>query len=266
MTHRSRGAKLLGKRPRHGARPLRGIIAAKRSRWGIIVNQIFPDGMPKRSTRKGKGERRWRETRCSHPWCRSRTAEPSTSSPSGLVQFTIPKSISYGVSKCCLTPVSDANGSRPGPAASRPRRNIGCSLIISRSFAMAVHPLTQPMANAFAVPTTPSRQSKPGRRDQALGEGGKGFLSLARGRPATAPDLMRRFFSAAKTFDYFSRIQKFKRQTHNLLRQINGARPSRRRLAGFIFLKPRRGVKPAKKCREIPEGGYVMTAFAERAG
>jgi hypothetical protein len=195
MQRLSPAATYLGMCAGHSARLLHGLIVAKWNRFGIIWNQIFPDGMPKQSTTKRKGKRRWRESRCSHPWYRSRTDGQSASSPSGLILSTIPKSISDGVSKCSLTPALGASGSRPGSAVSRPRRSIGCSLIISRSFAMAAHPSTQPTVNAFAVPTTPARPCKPGRAGQALGEGGRGFLSLRGGDPATAPHVMRRFFS-----------------------------------------------------------------------
>jgi hypothetical protein len=168
--------------PLGGTRLFRGFIVAKWNRFGIIRNQIFFDvprtqipnlegeksrrhvwrqgrcrkcigaeptagtdqRMPKQSRTKRKGKRRWRESRSSHPWCRGRMDGQSASSPSGLIPFTIPKSISDGVSKCSLTPASDASGSRPGTAASRPRRSIGYSLIISKSFATAAHPSTQP--------------------------------------------------------------------------------------------------------------------------
>jgi hypothetical protein len=47
--------------------------------------------------------------------------------------------------------------------------------------------------------------------------GGRGFNSSKRGRPATAPILMRRFFSSAKTFDYFFGNQIFKRRSRQFL-------------------------------------------------
>src|SRR5581483_5295973 len=40
-------------------------------------------------------------------------------------------------------------------------------------------------------------------------QGGRGFKSLERSLPATAPGLMRRFFSGAETFDFFKGNQTF---------------------------------------------------------
>src|SRR4029077_6881170 len=90
-----------------------------------------------------------------------------------------------------------------GAAAPRLRPTIGCSLITSKSFATAVQPLIQQTVNAFAARTTRARRCKPGPRGWELGEGGRGFISSERGRSATAPILMRRFFSGTRTFDYF---------------------------------------------------------------
>jgi hypothetical protein len=219
--------------------------------------------IPENSMSRSKG--RWPELRCSDLWCRSWTGGQSASSPSGLILSTIPKSISDGVSKCSLTPVSDASGSRPGTAALRPRRSTACSLIISKNCAMAVRPSIQPMVNAFAVHTIPARRCKPGRRGWEL-EGGRGFVSSERGRSATAPDVMRRFFSCARTFEYFSRIQIFKRQTCNLRRQNNAAQRFGRHLRGFIFSAPRPTFTFRKNVAKFRGGrGYVMTAFSERA-
>jgi hypothetical protein len=213
MQRLSPAATYLGMCAGHSARLLHGLIVAKWNRFGIIWNQIFPDGMPKQSTTKRKGKRRWRELGCSHPWCRGRMDGQSASSPSGLIPSTIPKGISDGVSRCSLTPASDASGSRPVPAVSRPRRSIGCSLIISKSFAMAAHPSTQPTVNAFAVYITPARRCKSGWRGWEQEEGGRGFISSGRGRSATAPHAMRRFFSWAQSFELFSGNQRI--QTAN---------------------------------------------------
>ena len=166
--------------------------------------------IPENAMSRSKG--RWPELRCSDRWCRSRTGGQSASSPSGLIPSTIPKSISDGVSKCSLTRASGASGSRMGTAAPRLRPSIGYSRITSRSFATAVHPSIQQTANASAVHTTPARRCKPGRRGREL-EGGRGFISLRGGDPATAPYAMRRFFSWAQSFELFSGNQRI--QTAN---------------------------------------------------
>src|SRR5258708_5488520 len=47
--------------------------------------------------------------------------------------------------------------------------------------------------------------------------GGRGFNSLERGHPATAPTVMQGFFSGAKTFELFSRNQTIKRRSRQFL-------------------------------------------------
>lgn len=60
------------------------------------------------------------------------------------------------------------------------------------------------------------------------GRGGRGFNSFRRGRPLTAPTLMRRFFSWPKTFDFFSRNHKFKRPPGRFqsTKQCSSTRPT----------------------------------------
>jgi hypothetical protein len=199
-----------------GPRPAHGCIEANWNRFGIATNQVwFDEARPltpansaaemvsKRSTTIGGSDRRWRESRCSGPWCRGRTSEQSGSSLNGQIPSTIPTNTSDGVSKCSSTLASGASGLKMGAAAPRLRPSIGCSRITSKSFATAALRSTLPTVNVSAVPTTPARPCKPGRTDKILAEGGRGFNSLEGSRPVTAPDLMRRFFSCPRTFDYF---------------------------------------------------------------
>jgi hypothetical protein len=213
-------------------------------------------------------KRQWRESKCPDPWCRNRTAEQYASNPREQIPFISPMSTNDGERKCCLTQVSGASGSRKRAAAPKLHLSTGCSLITSKNSAMAAHPSIQPTVNAFAADTTPARRCKSGRRGWEL-EGGRGFISLQRGNPATAPDLMRRFFSRARTFDYFSGNQK--NQTANL--QFAQANQSgldiRSALYSIYFLGASADVHLPKKRREIPGGGEgrgcVMTAFSEGA-
>src|SRR5260370_17344444 len=145
-------------------------------------------------------KRQWRESGCSDPWYRNRTAVQHKSSPREPIPYTIPRSTSDGVSKCSLVLASGASGLRMGAAAPRLRPNIGCSRITSKSSATAAPPSTQPMVNASVVPTTPASPCKLGPTDKVLDEGGRGFNSLKRGRPPTPPLLLHEFFPGPRTF------------------------------------------------------------------
>jgi hypothetical protein len=95
--------------------------------------------------------------------------------------------------------------------------------------------------------------ARAGRTDRRAGRmrqcfipagGGRGFNSFERGRPATAPTVMRRFFPSAETFALFSRNQTIKRRARQfLLAKQSG--PINEALA-FARLFSRR-----------PEGGHI---------
>jgi hypothetical protein len=201
-----------------------------------------------------RSSRQWRKSRCSGLSCRSRTDEQSASSRSALIPSTIPKSISDGVSRCFSMLASDVSGLRAGAAARRLHHTIGCLLITSRSCAMGVHRSIQQTANAFAVPTTPVRPCKPERTGEMFPTGGRGFNSLRSGCPATAPTLMRRFFSWPQTFDFFKRNQVFQTLDGKFLRRNKADRLVSHRFRAFIF-RPVIGAIASENRREIPGGG-----------
>src|ERR1700733_4629993 len=64
---------------------------------------------------------------------------------------------------------------------------------------------------------------------------GRGFNSLERSRPATAPILMRRFFSWPQTFDFFKRNQVFQTLDSKFLRRNKADRLVSHRFRAFIF-------------------------------
>jgi hypothetical protein len=163
-----------------GRRPVHGRIEATWNRFGIAANKVWFDEaatnratemVPKRSAKIGGSNRRWRESRCLGPWCRSPMGERSASSKSGQIPSTIPKSISDGVSRCSLPLALGASGSRMGAAAPRTHRNTGCSLITSRNSATVAPRSIQETVSACAVPTTPAKPCKPGRASDVPDEG-----------------------------------------------------------------------------------------------
>jgi hypothetical protein len=204
---------------------------------------------------------RWRKSRCSDLWCRRRAGGQSASSPSALIPSTIPKSISDGVSRCFSMPASGASGLRTGAAARRLHRNIGCSLITSKSCAMAVHRSIQQTANAFAVPTIPVKPCKPGRTGELLPAGGRGFNSLRRGCPATAPTLMRRFFFGPKLLIFFKRNQVFQTLDSKFLRRNKADRSASHRVRPFIFQRAPGG-RFRKIVAKFPGGGAMTSKRA----
>jgi hypothetical protein len=94
--------------------------------------------------------------------------------------------------------------------------------------------------------------------------GGRGFNSSKRGHPATAPTLMRRFFSGVKTFDYFSGNQIFKRRSRQFLLTKQGGLAIE--VLAFEHLFSRRGDGRAirKTVAKFPGGG-MTTASSEVA-
>jgi hypothetical protein len=87
--------------------------------------------------------------------------------------------------------------------------------------------------------------------------GGGGFKSLRRSLPATAPTLMRRFFSGPKTFDFFQRKSNFSNSRRQIHSKKQGSSIDKRAESSIYFLsRPERILHP-KKCREIPGGGRV---------
>lgn len=92
-------------------------------------------------------------------------------------------------------------------------------------------------------------------RSRCASEGGRGFNSSWRSRPATAPILMQGFFSRAETFEYFSENQHSNVDRGNFCWRNKAVQQPGLSLSSIIF---RRGAEPnfnPKKCREIPEGG-----------
>jgi hypothetical protein len=85
------------------------------------------------------------------------------------------------------------------------------------------------------VPTIPVRPCKPGRTGEIHPAGGRGFISLRSGCPATAPILMRRFFSWLQTFDFFKRNQVFQTLDSKFLRRNKADRSVSHRFRAFIF-------------------------------
>jgi hypothetical protein len=233
----------------------RGQSMAALRRIGI-VSESGDEMVPKRSVTKDGDKRQWQESRRSGHWCRSPTGEQSALSLNGPTPSTISKSISDGVSKCSSMLASDASGLRMGAAAPRLRRSIGCSRITSGSSAMAEQPSTQAMVNASAVPTTPARPRKPERAGDVLDKGGRGFNSLEGSVPVTAPTLIRRFFFGPRTFELFSRNQKFKLDRCDYRRQNNAALPSGPGLSSINFLTAAVGrIAIRKIVAKFPGGG-----------
>jgi hypothetical protein len=73
------------------------------------------------------------------------------------------------------------------------------------------------------------------KRKAVIRRGGRGFISSWRGRPATAPTPMRRFFLSPGSFELFSRIQTFKRRRRPFV-QANQCLPGLRAAAsGHLF-------------------------------
>lgn len=207
--------------------------------------------MSKQSISRSSG--RWRKSRCSDLWYRCRAGGRSRSSPSALIPSTIPKSISDGESRYFSMPASGASGLRTGAAARRLRRNIGCLLITSKSCAMAAHRSIQQTANAFAV-LIPVRLCKPGRTGQVLPAGGRGFNSLRSSCPATAPTLMRRFFSWPQTFDFFQEKSSFSNPRQQIPSTKQGRSVGQPQISSIYFpTGSRRSL--SKNCREIARGG-----------
>jgi hypothetical protein len=174
------------------------------------------------SMSRGKG--RWRKSRCSDLWCRSRAGGQSAWMPSGLIPSTIPKSISDGASRHFSMRTSGASGLRAGVVARRLLRNIRCSPITSKSCAMAGHPSIRQTANVFAVPTIPARPCKPGRTGKVPDEG-VGGLFPPRGR-SLQPHLSscRDFFPVPKLLNIFPGIKHSNVDRNNFCRRNNGVR------------------------------------------
>ena len=87
--------------------------------------------------------------------------------------------------------------------------------------------------------------------------GGRGFNSLVRSRPATAPVLMRGFFLLAETFDYFPEIKHFKPLASKFLRRNKADRSAGYSFRVFIFRPSLLGSRGGKTSRNSRGGGGV---------
>ena len=84
--------------------------------------------------------------------------------------------------------------------------------------------------------------------------GGRGFNSFRSSCPATAPILMRRFFSWPELLIFFKRNQVFQTLDSKFLRRNKADRSASHCVRVFIF-SPGPGQSRPKICREIPGGG-----------
>jgi hypothetical protein len=87
------------------------------------------------------------------------------------------------------------------------------------------------------------------------GGGGRGFNSSRRGRPFTAPGLTPGFFLVPKTFDFFSRNQRFKRQSGRFLQIFQRAAALPSSAYGHLFSVPAQYAGFRKLSRNSPGGG-----------
>jgi hypothetical protein len=89
----------------------------------------------------------------------------------------------------------------------------------------------------------------------AIRQGGRGFISLESGRPATVPTLMRRLFLGPGSFEFFSRIQTFKRPRQRFV-QAKQCPPSIRASAfGHLFSRCGLVDQPFEKLSRNSRGG-----------
>jgi hypothetical protein len=100
-----------------------------------------------------------------------------------------------------------------------------------------------------------------------LERGGRGFISLERGRPATAPTLMRRVFLGPASFEFFSKNQTIKRRRRPFV-QAKQCSPGIRAMAsGHLFSRRGQAEKPSEKLSRNSRGGGGVRhdRFFERA-
>ena len=103
------------------------------------------------------------------------------------------------------------------------------------------------------------------KQKAVIGQGGRGFTSLERGRPATACTLTQRFFVWRQNFELFCGNQKIKRRSRQFLLAKQGG-PALEALAfEHLFSACHAGANcDPKNCREIPRGGGRVHVTASR--
>ena len=108
---------------------------------------------------------------------------------------------------------------------------------------------------AFTVADLLALQATEMARGQTPALGGRGFNSSRRSRPATAPILMRRFFSCAKTFDYFSGNQTIKPRSPKIM-LVKQCRPTSEAVTFEHLFSPAQDALLSKKNVAKFPGGH----------
>jgi hypothetical protein len=164
-----------------------------------------------------------------------------------------------------LLPFQLARLHRRGPPWFRPNDRAIATLLPNCSDA-SDGKLDSRLACAYARAGSTNRMYGQTRQYGKAAGGGRGFISLERGCPITAPTLMRRFFLGPEVLNFFPEFKHSNALGSDLCKQKQCSPSARAMASGHLFSRRGQADQPSEKLSRNSRGGEgcTVTDFLER--